>query len=103
YYHDDIYFKYSAYQAMMTYVGNSLYRNDPELYKEISSFRSDSVLSDIKDRIIFWDIHIKEKVNTAHNKVNDTFLKANNQPEGIASYSKVTELFLKAHKAGLIN
>ncbi len=103
YYHNDVYFKYSGYQAMMTYVGNSLYRNDPELYKEISSFRSDSVLSDIKDRIIFWDIHIKEKVNTAHNKVNDTFLKANNQPEGIASYSKVTELFLKAHKAGLIN
>src|SRR6056297_15164 len=103
YYHYDSYFKYSAYQAMMVYVGNSLYKNDHELYREISSLRSESVLNDIKTRVNFWDTHIKEKVNEVHNRVNDTFLKANNQPEGIVNYSKVTELFLKAHKAGIIN
>lgn len=103
YYHKDFYFKYSGYQAMLTYVGNSLYKNNPELYREISSLRSPGVLEDIKERIDFWDKHIIEKAKDTHNKVNDKFLKANNQPEGLVTYNRVTELFIKAHKAGLIN
>jgi len=102
YYHKDFYFKYSGYQAMMTYLGNSLYKNDPDLYRKLSSLRSPGVVKDIKKKIDFWDEHIIEKAKDTHNKINDEFLKANNQPEGIVNYSKVTELFLKAHKAGLI-
>jgi hypothetical protein len=102
-YHDDIFVKYSAYQAMMSYVGNSLYKSDPQLYREISNLRSTEVLEDIKKRVNFWDQHIVEKVSQAHNNLNDKFLKASNQPEGILSYSRVTELFIKAYKDKLIH
>jgi hypothetical protein len=95
--------KYSGYQAMMVYVGNSLYKSAPQLYREISKLRSTEVLEDIKKRVNFWDQHIVEKVSQAHNNLNDKFLKASNQPEGILNYSRVTELFIKAYKDKLIH
>jgi hypothetical protein len=102
-YHDDIFVKYSGYQAMMVYVGNSLYKSDPQLYREISNLRSAEVTEDIKTRVNFWDQHIVKKANEVHNNLNDKFLKASNQPEGLLNYSRVTELFIKAYKKGLIN
>ena len=102
YYHRDNYFKYSGFQSMMNYIGNSLYKNDKELYREISSLRSNEVLEDIEVNIEFWEEHEDEKSKEIHNKVNDRFLKANNQPQGIVTYSKVTELFVKAYKSGII-
>nr|WP_300005629.1 DUF3810 domain-containing protein [Tissierella sp.] len=103
YSHSDNYFKYSAFHAMMNYVGNSLYQNDKELYREIAALRSQEVLEDIETNIAFWEKHEKEKSKEVHNKINDSFLKANNQPQGLVTYSKVTELFVKAHKAGMFN
>ena len=103
YYHRDNYFKYSGFQSMMNYIGNSLYENDKELYQEISSLRSKEVLKDIEINREFWKKHEKERSKEIHNKINDRFLKANNQPQGIVTYSKVTELFVKAYKSGIIN
>jgi len=98
---EDPYFKYSGYQSMMVYIGNSLYKNDQELYYELAKLRNDDVTLDIILRREFWDEHIKETTSDVHNKVNDAFLKANNQPDGIVNYSKVTEIFVKAYKDGL--
>lgn len=103
YYHDDNFFKYSGFQAMMTYVGNSLYNIDKELYHEISSLKSDELLEDIDIKRAFWDKHVSKKSKEIHNKINDSFLKANNQSQGIVTYSKVSQLFVKAYKSGLIN
>ena len=99
--HEEAYYKYSAYQAMMIYVGNSLYKNDKDIYTEISALRSDLVIKDLIAKRDFWDIHVNERTSEVHNQVNDAFLKANNQPDGIINYSKVTELFIKAYLDGL--
>lgn len=103
YHHSDNYFKYSGFQTMMNYIGNSLYKNDKELYYEISSLRSKEVLKDIEINIEFWEKHEDEGSKEIHNKINDKFLKANNQPQGIVTYSKVTELFVKAYNSGIFN
>lgn len=103
YHHSEDYFKYSGFRSMMNYIGNSLYKSDKELYKEIASLRSKEVLKDIENNRDFWEKHEKERSKEIHNKINDRFLKANNQPQGIVTYSKVTELFVKAYKSGIIN
>jgi len=103
YYHDDVRFKYSAHMSLMIYVGNSLYDNDKDSYEELSKLRSDGVNRDLELRRRFWDKHIKESSAKVHNDVNDVFLKANNQPDGIINYSKVTELFIKLYKGGFFN
>ncbi len=100
--HEENFFKYSGYLYMMIYLGNTLYKNDMDLYLELSELRSNDVLEDLKIISEFWDTHKKEKISEIHNKTNDAFLKANNQPEGILTYSKVSELFIKAYKKGLI-
>jgi len=100
--HEENFFKYSGYLYMMIYLGNTLYKNDMDLYLELSELRSNDVLEDLKIISEFWDTHKKEKISEIHNKTNDAFLKANNQSEGILTYSKVSELFIKAYKKGLI-
>lgn len=101
-YHDDAFYRYSANLSMLTYVGNSLYSSDQQLYITLASKRSEAVLMDLQEDAQFWKENMKEKVNKIHNKVNDAFLKANNQPEGVITYSRVTELFVKAYIKGLI-
>ncbi len=101
YYHDDIYYRYSAYLAMQSYVGNSLFSNNKELYYELADLRSEKVLNDIDNKKQFWDEHIVERNKEVHDQINDTFLKVNNQPDGIINYSKVTELFVKAFKKNM--
>ena len=103
YNHSEDFFKYSGFQSMMTYIGNSLYKNDKELYLKLSALRSKDVLKDISSKQVFWDKYENKKSKDIHNKINDSFLKANNQPQGIITYSKVTELFVKAYKSGIVN
>lgn len=99
--HEEAYYKYSGYQAMMVYVGNSLYDNDKELFSEIADGRSDLVLDDMRARIDFWSEHVNETSSEVSDQVNDAFLKANNQPDGIINYSNVTGLFVNAYLDGL--
>jgi len=99
--HENPWFRYSGYEAMMTYVGNSLYKVDQERYIQLSQLRSQAVLIDQQSERQFWDKHIVETNKELHNSINDSFLKANNQPEGIISYSRVTELIIKAYKVGV--
>ncbi len=103
YKHPDLLYRYSGIMAMASYVGSSLYDSDADLFDEIASEWSEDVLSDIRYRNAFWDVHVKEKRADVHNRINDTFLKANNQPEGILSYSKVTELFVRGYMSGLFS
>ncbi len=96
------FFKYSAVLQMQIYVGNSLYKTDKDAYRAIAGLRNELVLDDLQSRRDFWDANIIETAAEAHDKINDAFLKANNQPEGIINYSKVSELIVFAYEKGLI-
>lgn len=95
--HPDPNFVYSGYEAMLVYVGNSLYETNKDLYTELSKKISDDVVVDLQLEQAFWKQNIVKKNEAVHNAINDSFLKANNQPEGLASYSRVTELVVKAY------
>jgi hypothetical protein len=96
--HEDPLFRYSAYLAGMTYVGNSLYQTDAEAFKRLNGRLHENVREDLQARSEFWQKNIRPKTEKVHNQVNDLFLKANNQPDGILNYSNVTKLFVLAYK-----
>lgn len=100
--HDDILFQYSAYYSALSYVGTAIYKNDKDRYMKLRSLRSPLVMSDVHAEIAFWDSVVIERNQEIHNKVNDSFLKATNQPDGILNYSKVVELLALAYIEGLI-
>lgn len=99
---NDEYFQYSAILAMQTYIGNALYKTNEEVYFELAGLRSEEVLNDRRERRDFWEENIVERTAEVHDQINDTFLKANNQPDGILNYSKVTELIIYAYEKGII-
>lgn len=92
--HPDILFQYSGYLSAITYTGNALYRQSPELYREVSSLLSDSIKSDQNEIREFWDRHQKETASKIADKVNETYLKSNNQPSGMQSYGKFVDLLI---------
>ena len=99
--HKKFFFRYSAYLSGMTYVGNSLYRTDQEAYKKLNVLIDDGVRKDLQERSEFWNNHIQPRTEKVHNQMNDLFLKANNQPEGILNYSNVTKLLVLGYKKQL--
>lgn len=99
--HPDAYFRYSGYEAMLVYVGNSLYEADKKSYQRLSQELSPAVKQDLETERQFWTEHVVKKNEEVHNSINNSFLKANNQPEGIISYSRVTELIVESFKQGL--
>lgn len=91
---DSVFFKYSGYFTAMQYVGVALYREDPILYKEISSLQSNKVKEDINFEDNFWHRNKNEFFTKVADNINDSYLKTYNQPEGIKSYGKFIDLLL---------
>lgn len=92
--HPDILFQYSGYLSALTYSGNALYRQSPELYWEISSLLSEDIKNDQNKIRSFWDKHQHDTATKIADKVNETYLKSNNQPDGMQSYGKFVDLLI---------
>lgn len=90
--HPDILFQYSGYLSALTYTGNALYSQSPDLYREISQLLSESIKSDQEEIRNFWNRYQKESATRIADMINETYLKNNNQPAGIQSYGKFAEL-----------
>ncbi|ANW99710.1 hypothetical protein CSTERTH_12030 [Thermoclostridium stercorarium subsp. thermolacticum DSM 2910] len=92
--HPDVLFQYSGYLSALTYTGNALYRNSPELYGEISGLLSESIKNDLREIRNFWHRYQKETATKIADRINETYLKSNNQPAGIQSYGKFVDLLI---------
>ncbi|HEY8421595.1 MAG TPA: DUF3810 domain-containing protein [Thermoclostridium sp.] len=92
--HPDILFQYSGYLSALTYAGNALYRQSPGLYNEISQLLSEEIKNDQNEIRDFWNKHQKETASKIADKVNETYLKSNNQPAGMQSYGKFVDLLI---------
>lgn len=92
--HPDPLFSYSAYLSALTYTGNALYSQSPELYSELSSMLSEEIRADQQQNREFWDMHQKKAASEIADKMNETYLKSNNQPEGMQSYGRFVDLLI---------
>ena len=86
-------FQRSGWMLAWVYAGNSLYRVNPERMLALRQTLPEDALAEIHENNVFWDTY-ENKASEVQDAVNDTYLKANGQEEGIRSYGLVTDLML---------
>ncbi len=90
---EDISFNRSGWLIGWIYAGGALRRIDPERYVRLCEKLPSYAVSEIEDNNIFWTTH-ETKASEIQDRVNDAYLKANDQKEGIQSYGMLTTLML---------
>lgn len=95
---EQIEFRYSSTMLALVTSGNALYGQDPDLYFEIREKYSEGVLKDIRANSAYWVKYEDTVVSTVSNKINDTYLKANAQTDGVKSYGRMLDLLLAKHR-----
>lgn len=84
-------YQYSGYQFAYSYFMSDLYRIDEETYFRIASMVPEEVRRDLQNQAEYWK-EFEGPVQETSTIVNDAYLKANRQEDGVISYGKVTEL-----------
>ena len=94
---DDLYFQYSAYANALRYcMGNIEFKNKDEfvaLKKKINK----GVLANYKESEVFWEQY-DTIIDKGFHAFYDQYLKANQQKDGIESYSKFVDLLVNYYK-----
>ena len=95
--HPDVYFRYSGNSFALSYCLSELYRRDPELTDELLETLNYGVRLNYLEVEEFWRRH-KNPFEPVFMFTYNNFLKANNQPEGMRSYSYVVALLVNYFK-----
>jgi hypothetical protein len=90
--------QYSSTMLALVFSGNALYEKDPMLYFEIRDQYSEGVFADIRANAAYWQQYEDTVVSTISNRVNDTYLKVNDQSDGVQSYGRMLDLLLAKYR-----
>lgn len=90
---DEPFIQYSGCILALTHSINRLYGEDTDLYYEIYDKLSDKVKSDLRFSNSYWAAH-EGVVEEISDKVNDVYLKVNQQNDGVKSYGRMVDLLL---------
>ena len=86
-------FQYSGTLSAWEYAMNALYRADPKVWQEVREGLSKAAEPDLRADDQFWSEYDGSVAEVA-NMVNDMYLKANGQKQGVKSYGKMTDLLV---------
>lgn len=95
--HPDINFQYSGTLAALSYSFNALSESDNQKYKELILTCSAGVLNDFKYNQDFWKGY-SGPIENINDKINDAYLKSQNQQSGTKSYGAMVDLLLAAYR-----
>ncbi len=84
-------FQYSGYLLAWIYCTNTLFDNDPVQWQDVRTGLAEEVMEDLSANSDFWASY-EGSISQISDWVNDTYLKANGQSEGIVSYDKMVDL-----------
>ena len=90
---DDPYVRYSGTILGLIYAGNALNGSDPDAYRAVWDTYSPGVVSDLRAYSAAWAPY-KGKASEVGDKMNDAYLKANNQTDGVKSYGRMVDLMI---------
>ena len=90
---DNKFVNYSGVMSAFIYSSNALYSRDRELHQQIMSICSDKVRTDLILDSEYYNAH-KSQVGEVYNTANDTYLKINDQKDGVDSYGRMVDLLL---------
>lgn len=89
-------FRYSGNLTGWIYCMNVLRRIDYEAWEEVRPLLSAEAEADLAANREFWEKY-DGAVAEVSNRVNDTYLKANGQAEGVKSYNRMVDLIAAYH------
>lgn len=95
--HPDVYFRYSGNAFALSYCLSELFRRDPELTDQLLETLNYGVQLNYMEVREFWDRH-QNPFEPVFVFTYNNFLKANNQPQGMRSYSYVVALLVNYFK-----
>lgn len=95
---DDPSFNRSGWLVAWMYAGSALNRTDPKRYEELCKKLPADAAAEIEACRHFWSSH-EGKASEVQDRVNDAYLKANGQKDGIRSYGMLTTLMLMYYTA----
>lgn len=90
---DDVYVRYSGTILALIYAGNALAANDMQRYSEVYATYSEGVKNDLRAYNANWKPY-EGKAAEVHEQVNDAYLKANHQTDGVKSYGRMVDLLI---------
>ena len=93
--YDDFY--YSGTMSALVHSMNVLYTEDYDAFARLYNLYSEDVRRDMEFSKNYWK-QFDTKVADVANKVNDTYLKANNQHDGVRSYGRMVDLLLAYYR-----
>ena len=91
-------FQYSGAVDAFTYASNALFSVDPNTAGKIYNGLSDGVRRDLQFNSRYWD-RFKGPAADAANSVNNSYLKANSQSDGVQSYGRMVDLLLALQRS----
>lgn len=92
--YDDVEFQYCGTMLALIHAGNALYKQDRQLYNELRETYSEAVMRDLIANNQYWSKFEDTIISTVSNQVNDTYLKANSQTDGVQSYGRMVDLLI---------
>lgn len=95
--HPDADFQYSGTLLALIHSMNALYNHDQEKFKELYKKYSMGVMRDLADINDFWERY-EGPVEEFSSDINDAYLKANRQQDGIQSYGRMVDLLIAEYR-----
>ncbi len=100
-YSEEDYFQYSGYLMGWIYAGNALAKQDIERYRNLYIQLPSQAVEDLQENNAYWNRY-EGKVAEVSNQMNDTYLKLNNQEEGVQSYGRAVDLMLAYYREEIL-
>lgn len=91
--HDNIYFKYSGYVFGLRHCMNEIYRRNETLFEIIVEKIDKGIIKNYKEAEVFWESY-DNPLEPLFKLSYNSFLKANNQVNGMESYNYVVALLV---------
>ncbi|RCX15459.1 uncharacterized protein DUF3810 [Anaerobacterium chartisolvens] len=90
-------FKYSGTLLAAINSMNALFRNDRESFNRLYELYSEGVIRDLRYLNEYWR-QFEGPVQEAADSINDTYLKANLQKDGVKSYGRMVDLLIAQYR-----
>ncbi|MDD5017271.1 MAG: DUF3810 family protein, partial [Eubacteriales bacterium] len=98
-YADDISVAYSGTMLAVINAMNKLYAADSDLYFELCVTYSDGLNRDLQNYSAYWQ-QFESPMGETVETVNNTYLKANMQHDGVKSYGRMVDLLIALWRSG---
>ncbi len=98
-YSDDVSVEYSGTMLALVESMNKLYEQDKDSYFKLRKKYSEGIGRDLHFNYLYWQ-NYESPVKETSKAVNNTFLQANMQADGVKSYGRMVDLLIALWRSG---